>query len=98
MFDLKSLRETAMREGMKLMGNPRVMKLMANPNVMKVMMGAFQLRGTVEAVVDARKKRFAKVFKLATQEEVRDLRATLRTLETTLKTLQKTSSGNGHGA
>ncbi len=96
MFDLKKLREAAMREGMKLMGNPRVMKLMSNPRVMKMMMGAFQLRGNVQAAVDARVKSIAKSLKLATQEEVRDLKATIRTLESQVERMQAARSENGH--
>jgi hypothetical protein len=95
MFDMKKLRETAMREGMKIMSNPRVMKLMSNPQVMKFMMGAFQLRGNVQSAVDARMKRFAKTFKLATADEVQSLQATIRSLEATLAAVQTKVDANG---
>lgn len=86
-----------MREGMKVISNPRVMGLMSNPRVMKVMMQAFALRGNVQAAVDKRVKRLAKTFKLATQEEVRDLKATVRGLEATLERVQ-TKVAAEHGA
>lgn len=88
MLDLKTLRESAMREGMKLMGNPRVMKLMQDPRFMKVMMRAFQLRGDVQGKFDKRAKQFAKTFKLATRDEVEQLKSTLRTLERSLKQVE----------
>lgn len=45
MFDLKQIRETAMRKGMELVSDPRLMKLLSDPRVMRVVMKAMELRG-----------------------------------------------------
>lgn len=95
MFDLKKLRESALREGMKLMGDPRVMKLMSNPKVMNVMMKAFQLRGTVQTAVDDRVKQVARSLKLATREDVSSLRSTISSLERTLKQVESKLEESG---
>jgi hypothetical protein len=88
MFDLGKLRETAMRQGMKLMGDPRVMKLMQDPRFQKLMMKAFQLRGEMQARRDKRAKHFARRMHLATREEVESLKRTIRELESNLERLR----------
>ena len=96
MLNIKKLQETAMREGMKLMSNPRVMKLMQDPRFMKVMMRAFQVRGDLQSRFDARARRFAKTFKLATREDVEQLKSTLRGLEKSLKKVEaQTAAATG---
>ena len=96
MFDLKKLRDTAIREGMKLLGNPRVMKLMADPRFMNLMMRAFQLRAQVQGALDAQKRRIARRFQLATRDEVETLRATLRSVEAHLQAMQGRGESDGH--
>lgn len=91
MFDLSKLRQQAMNEGMKLMGDPRVMKLMSSPQAQKVMMIAFQLPGRIEGAFARQGKRFAKRFKLATREELDGLKSTIRDLERKLKTVESKS-------
>ncbi len=83
-----NLKKMVMERGMKLMGDPRVMKLMSNPKVMNVVMKGFQLRGKAQATIDAQVKALAKTLKLATREEVGELKQTIRTLETALKQVQ----------
>src|ERR1700753_1622874 len=83
-----SIKKMVMERGMRLMSDPRVMKLMSNPKVMNVVMKGFQLRGTAQAAFDARVESLAKTFKLATRQEVRDLKDTIRTLEKSLKDVQ----------
>jgi polyhydroxyalkanoate synthesis regulator phasin len=78
--------------GMKLMSDPRIMKLMSNPKVMKVAMQAFQLRGKAQAQIDQRMKSLVKSLKLATHDEVRELQATIRSLEQLLKETQPARS------
>jgi polyhydroxyalkanoate synthesis regulator phasin len=97
------LKKAVMERGMKLMSDPRVMKLMSNPKVMNVVMKGFQLRGQVQASFDEKVQSIAKTLKLATREEVRDLKDTIRSLERTLKDVQaqvqkKSAGGNGNGA
>ena len=82
------LKKVVMERGMKLMSDPRVMKLMSNPKVMNVVMKGFQLRGKAQASFDEKVQSLAKTLKLATREEVRDLKDTIRGLERTLKDVQ----------
>ena len=94
-----SIKQKVMERGMKLMSDPRVMKLMSNPKVMNVVMKGFQLRGKAQASIDERVQKLARSLKLATREEVRDLKETIRTLERALKDVQaevaKKSNGSG---
>lgn len=83
-----SLKQMVMERGMKLMSDPRVMKLMSNPKVMNLVMKGFQLRGKAQASLDQKTKALAKTLKLATREEVSELKQTIRTLETALKQVQ----------
>lgn len=74
---------------MKLMQDPRVGKLMQDERVMKAAMQAFQLRGKVQEQIDARVESVAKSLGLVTKAEVRELKRTVRRLETELKKTQK---------
>jgi hypothetical protein len=96
MFDIKKVRETAMREGMKLMGNPRVLKLMGTPQGQKVMMLVFQLPQKIQDAFEAQGKRFAKRFKLATRQDLKDLKRSLHDLESALHKMQQAVDANGH--
>ncbi len=91
-MDLKKL---VMERGMKLMSDPRVMKLMSNPKVMNVVMKGFQLRGQAQATIDKRVAQLAKTLKLATREEVSELKATIRTLERALEQVKSELDHNG---
>ena len=90
-----SLKKMVMERGMKLMSDPRVMKLMSNPKVMNVVMKGFQLRGKAQASIDEKVKSLAKTLKLATREEVSELKQTIRTLE---KALEQVKSEVSKGA
>ena len=80
---------------MKLMSDPRVMKVMSSPKVMSLVMKGFQLRGKAQASIDAKVKAVAKTFKLATREEVAELKQNLRTLESALRKVQSEVEKNG---
>jgi hypothetical protein len=92
------LKKTLMERGMKLMSDPRVMKLMSNPKVMNVVMKGFQIRGKAQASFDQKVQSLAKTFKLATREEVRDLKDTIRSLERALREVQAEVHKNDGGA
>lgn len=94
-----SLKKMVMERGMKLMSDPRVMKLMSNPKVMNVVMKGFQLRGKAQQSIDQKTKALAKMLRLATREEVSELKQTIRTLETALKQVQsELAQSNGKKA
>jgi hypothetical protein len=93
-----NVKKMVLERGMKLMSDPRIMKLMSNPKVMNFVMKGFQLRGKAQATLDEKVRTLAKTLKLATRDEVADLKQTIRTLETALKQVQeKLASTNGGG-
>lgn len=83
-----SLKQTLMERGMKLMSDPRVTKLLSNPKVMNVVMKGFQLRGQAQAAVDGQLKAIARRLRLATRDEVGELKQTIRVLEQSLRQVQ----------
>jgi hypothetical protein len=76
-----SLKKSLMEQGMKLLADPRVMKLMQNEQFMKAMMTAISMPGKIDGFTKEHAERFAKRMSLATAEEVRDLKRTIRSLE-----------------
>lgn len=77
---------------MKVMGDPRVSKLLQDERVMKAMMQAFQLKGKVQESFDQRVESIAKTFNLATKAEVRELKRTLRKMESELERAKKNNN------
>ncbi len=95
-----SLKKTVMQQGMKLMSDPRVMKLMQNEQFMKAMMGAMSLPGRIDQLTKEQSRRLARAMALATEQEVKDLRRTVRALEEELAEMRNkrgNGSSNGHG-
>jgi len=84
-----SLKKTLMSQGMKLMSDPRVMKLMQNEQFMKVMMTAMSMPGRIDGFTKEQTERFAKMMRLATSSEVKDLKRTVRALEEQLAELKQ---------
>lgn len=84
-----SLKKTLMSQGMKLMSDPRMMKLMQNEQFMKAMMTAMSVPGRIDGFTKEQAERFAKVMKLATSREVKDLKRTVRALEEQLAELKQ---------
>jgi hypothetical protein len=81
--------------GLKLMQDPKVAKLMQDERVQKVALQAFQLRGKVQEQLDENVEKVAKSLGLVTKGEVRELKRTIKKLETELK---KTQSSIAEGA
>ncbi len=93
------VKKKVLERGMQLLSDPRVMKVMSNPKVMNVVMKGFALRGQAQAAFDKRMQSLARRLKLATREEVRDLKQTISTLERALKEVQaEVQKGNGKAA
>jgi len=76
-----SLKKSLMEQGMKLLSDPRVMKLMQNEQFMKAMMAAVSVPGKIDGFTKEQAEKFAKRMSLATADEVRDLKRTIRSLE-----------------
>ena len=85
---MASLKKTLMKQGMKLMTDPRVMKLMQDERVMKAVMAAMSMPGKVQTFTQEQTERVAKAMALATEDEVKDLKRTVRRLEEEVARLQ----------
>ena len=93
LLDWKGLRDSALKQAMKVLSDPRFTKLMSDPRVMTMVMKTLALRGTVEAVVDDKARAVAERLQLATREEVAGLKGRVRELEALLDKLRKNPSG-----
>jgi hypothetical protein len=94
---MSSLKKTLMKQGMKLMSDPRVMKLMQDERVMKALMAAMSMPGKAQNFAREQVENIAKAMALATEGEVRDLQRTVRKLEEELARM-KAEQGSGNGA
>jgi len=90
-MDLKSL---LIKQGIKLIQDPRVLKLMQDERVMKALMQAMQMRGRVQEGIDERVEKLAKTLNLATKQEVRELKRAMRKME---RELDRANSQGGGG-
>jgi polyhydroxyalkanoate synthesis regulator phasin len=76
-MSLKSL----MKQGTKMLQDPRVMKVLQDPRVMKAVSKGFEIKGKVQQQFDASVEQMANNLNLATKAEVRELKRTIRKLE-----------------
>jgi hypothetical protein len=96
---MSTLKKTLMKQGMKLMSDPRVMKLMQDERVMKAVMAAMSVPGKVQSFTKDQVEQIAKAMALATEGEVKDLKRTVRRLEEEIARMrdertEKPSSGS----
>ena len=84
-----SLKKSLMKQGMKLMTDPRVMNVMQEPRVMKAVMAAMSMPGKVQSFGNEQAEKIAKAMALATEDEVNDLKRTVRSLEEEVSRLRK---------
>ena len=78
---MSTLKKTLMKQGMKLMSDPRVLKLMQDERVMKAVMTAMSVPGKAQTFAKQQVENVAKAMALATEDEVKDLQRTVRKLE-----------------
>jgi hypothetical protein len=90
---MASLKKTLMKQGMKLMSDPRVLKLMQDERVMKALMQAMSLPGKVQTFTNEQVQHLAKAMALATEDEVKDLKRTVRRLEEEMARMEKQVDG-----
>lgn len=88
-----SIKNKMMEQGMKLMADPRVAKLMTDPKVMKAVMAAMSVPGKVSTFTTEQAEKIAKAMALASEQEVSDLRRTVRRLEEELAELRRDRDG-----
>jgi hypothetical protein len=84
-----TIKKTLVKQGMKLMTDPRVMKLMQDERVMKAVMGMMSVPGKVQSFTNEQVERLAKAMSLATEDEVNDLKRQIRRLEEEVSRLEK---------
>ena len=94
---MSSLKKSLMKQGMKLMSDPRVLKLMQDERVMRAVMQMMAMPGKVQSFTQEQVERLAKSMALATEDEVKDLKRTVRRLEEDLARM-KHDGGAGSGA
>ena len=88
---MSDIKKNLMKQGMKLMSDPRVMKLMQDERVMKAVMKAMSVPGMAQQFAQEQAEKIAKAMALATEDEVKDLKRTVRRLEEDLARMQKES-------
>jgi hypothetical protein len=86
---MSTFKKTLMKQGMKLMSDPRVMKLMQDERVMKAVMAAMSVPGKVQTLAKDQVENIAKAMALATEGEVKDLKRTVRRLEEEIARISK---------
>lgn len=75
------VKKAVLGQVMKLAQSPRVIAMVTSPQVMELAMKAMSLRAQASTAASGATHAVARAFNLATREEVRELRRTLRKLE-----------------
>jgi hypothetical protein len=88
---MSSIKKTLMKQGMKLMTDPRVMKIMSDERVMKAVMQMMSVPGKVQTFTNDQVERLAKAMSLATEDEVNDLKRQIRRLEEEVSRMEKSA-------
>lgn len=86
---MSSIKKSLMKQGMKLMTDPRVMKIMQDERVMKAVMQMMSMPGKVQTFTSDQVEKLAKAMSLATEDEVKDLKRQIRRLEEEIARLEK---------
>ena len=86
---MSSIKKTLMKQGMKLMSDPRVMKIMQDERVMKALMNMMNVPGKVTTFTNEQVEKLAKAMSLATEDEVKDLKRQVRRLEEELARMDR---------
>ena len=84
-----SIKDEVKKKGLQLMSDPRVIKLMQNEQFMKAMMAVVQVPGKVNTFTTEQTERFASTMRLATAQEVKELKRTIKNLEADVARLRK---------
>jgi hypothetical protein len=86
---MSELKKSLMKQGLKLMSDPRVAKMLQDPRVMKALMQAMAMPGKVQSFTNEQIEKLAKTMNLATEDEVNDLKRTVRRLEDEVARLER---------
>jgi hypothetical protein len=88
------IKDEVKKKGLQLMSDPRVIKLMQNEQFMKAMMAVVQVPGKVNTFTTEQTERFATTMRLATSQEVKELKRTVKNLEADVARLRKRVDGS----
>ncbi len=86
---MSSIKKTLVKQGMKLMTDPRVMKIMQDERVLKTVMQMMSVPGKVQSFTNEQVEKLAKAMSLATEDEVNDLKRQIRRLEEEVTRMEK---------
>lgn len=86
---MSAFKKTIMKQGMKLMSDPRVLELMQDERVMKAVMQVMNAPGRVQSFTTEQVEKIAKALNLATEDEVNDLKRQIRRLEEEVSRLER---------
>ena len=84
-----SIKDEVTKRGLQLLGDPRVAKLMQNEQFMRAMMTVIQVPGKVEHFTSEQTERFAKMMRVPTTDEFKDLKRQVKSLESEIAKLKK---------
>ncbi len=84
-----ALKDYLTKRGVELMKDPRVSAFLQDDRVMKATMKAIATRGEVQQRIDARVESVARSLNLATKQEMRELKRTIRKMEREMKKIKK---------
>jgi cell division protein FtsB len=88
-----SLKKNLLEQGMKMFSDPRVQKVMQDERVMKAVMQMVSMPGKMQSYTAEQVERLAKAMSLATEDEMDDLRRTVRRLEEEVARLERERAG-----
>lgn len=88
-----AFKKNLVKQGLKLMSDPRVIKLMQDDRVMKAVMTAMSAPGKAQSFAKEQLENVVKAMALATEAEVKDLRRTVRKLEDDMAALRSEQNG-----
>lgn len=89
-----SLKDKVIEEGMKLASHPAVAPILQDERFMKLFMTALSVPGRLEQITEEQRENFVRALRLATREEVDDLKRTVRSLENEIARLRANQHGD----
>lgn len=92
---MASFKKTLAKQGIKLMTDPRIAKLLQDERVMKAVVQMMSVPGKVQTFASDQKERLAKAMRVATEDEVKDLRRQIRRLEEELARVERDKGKRG---
>jgi polyhydroxyalkanoate synthesis regulator phasin len=84
-----SFKKKMMEQGMKLLGDPRLADFMRDERVSRMMLQALSVPGKVTSFTQDQIEKLAKSMNLATEDEVANLRRTVRRLEEEMARMER---------